>query len=240
VLWVGAGLSDRLLLPTVLKLSALERIDLPPIEVAEITRHPALAVPVLGWGMLRAKDVGTPQTRRLELADIDTARHTWSALTDDDPQTLIDFLEDANDTALVNAMATLIERYPDGIRGVSHWDASLLAALPDAGSSAFTVIGGAIGANHHHLDPVGDMYLFWRLRRMMFGAREPLVTFQGDPTSIRDCLVIPTGLGKAVREGRANHAAINGIDDWIGGVHLHAKSGSPWYRRTGELIPGSG
>ena len=237
VLWVGAGLSDRLLLPAVMALSRLEGFQLPRMEVAEITRHPTLSVPVLGWGMLRTKDVGSPAMRPVELADGETAVRAWQAVTDDDPHSVIAFLEETTDTALVNAMSTLIERYPDTVRGVSHWDAALLAALPDSGSSAFTVIGGAIGANHHHLDPVGDMYLFWRLRRMTFGVREPLITIAGDPTSMRDCLVIPTELGKAVRDGRANHAAINGIDDWIGGVHLHAKNGSPWYRRAGELIP---
>src|SRR4249919_1652507 len=40
ILWVGAGLSDRLLLPAVIRLAALESIELPPIEVAEITNHP--------------------------------------------------------------------------------------------------------------------------------------------------------------------------------------------------------
>jgi hypothetical protein len=54
---------------------------------------------------------------------------------------------------------------------------------------------------------------------------------------MRDCLVTPTELGRAVRDGRANHAAINGIDDWVGGVHLRAATGSPWYRRNGELLP---
>lgn len=239
VLWVGAGLSDRLLLPALMKLASLERIDLPRIEVAEITRHPSLSVPVLGWGMLRSADVGSPPTRVVDLAERDAARAAWAAFTATDPESLVEFLGAAEDTALVNAMSTLIERYPDSVRGLDHWDASLLAALPDAGSTAFTVIGGAIGASHHHLDPVGDMYLFWRLRRMMFAAREPLVRLDGDVSSMRDCRVMPTELGRAVRDRRASHAAINGIDDWIGGVHLHAKTGSPWYRRNGELIPGS-
>ena len=63
-LWVGAGLSDRLLLPTVLWLSDLVGFDLPPIETMEITSHKSLSVPVLGWGMLRAADVGRPAARR--------------------------------------------------------------------------------------------------------------------------------------------------------------------------------
>src|SRR4051812_24064467 len=53
-LWVGAGLSDRLLLPSLLALSDLVNLTLPPIETATVTRHPSLKVPVLGWGMLRS------------------------------------------------------------------------------------------------------------------------------------------------------------------------------------------
>lgn len=236
VLWVGAGLSDRLLLPSVLKLAAIEKLELPPIEVAEIITHPSLSVPVLGWGMLRATDIKNPRMRAVDLAEREAAIAAWGALTANDPTALLEFLENSSDSAQVNAMSTLIERYPDVVRGLSHWDASLLAATPDAGSSAFAIVGGAIGANHHHLDPVGDMYLFWRLRRMMFGAREPLLTLSGDLKSMKDCHVMPTELGKAVRDGRANNASVNGVDDWIGGVHLHATTGSPWFRRSGELL----
>src|SRR5512140_2568091 len=38
-LWMGAGLADRLLLPSVVRLADLIGVELPPIEVMEITSH---------------------------------------------------------------------------------------------------------------------------------------------------------------------------------------------------------
>jgi hypothetical protein len=239
ILWVGAGLSDRLLLSSVLALSDLVRIVLPPLEIVEITAHRSLSVPVLGWGMLRGQDVGKPTGRELTTEARMRARHAWAGLTASSPTSYLHALDTLDeDPALLGAMSTLIERYPDSVRGLSHWDASLLSCLPDSGSDAFTVIGGAIGANHHHLDPVGDSYLFWRLQRMADTAlRAPLLETEGDRSTMRHCRLRFTPFGKQVRDGSANHVDMNGIDDWIGGVHLRAASGSPWYRRNGELIP---
>ena len=239
VLWVGAGLSDRMLLPSVLALGEILKIDLPPIETVEITGHRSVSVPVLGWGMLRPDDVGHPKGAEVSVASRMRAKHAWAGLTASSPPSYLHAVETLDeDPAFLAAMATLIERYPDTVRGLSHWDAALLASLPDAGSDAFTVVGGAIGVNHHHLDPVGDMYLFWRLRRMADQwLREPLVELSGDTSIMRHCRVTPTDFGKRVREGKANHVEVNGIDDWVGGVHLRAGAGSPWYRRNGEIIP---
>lgn len=239
ILWVGAGLSDRLLLPSVLALADLLHLTLPPVETVEIISHRSLSVPVLGWGMLRPTDIGTPEGTAVSTEVHMRAKHAWAGLTSTTPTSYLHALDTLDgDPDLLAAMSTLIERYPDTVRGVSHWDAALLSCLPDAGTDAFTIIGGAIGANHQHLDPVGDLYLYWRLRRLSDPAlRQPLVELSGDVGAMRHCLITPTAFGKQVRDGKASHVAVNGIDDWIGGVHLRATTGSPWYRRTGELIP---
>lgn len=237
-LWMGAGLADRLLLPSVLALGEIMHLDLPPIETVEITTHPSLRVPVLGWGMLRPSDVGKPKGVDVTGEHRVRARRAWTALTASSPVSYIHAIDTLDEDAdLLTAMSTLVERYPDTVRGLSHWDASLLACVPDAGSDAFTIIGGAIGANHQHVDAVGDFYLFWRLRRLADGdLRQPLLVLTGDPDSMRHARVTLTAFGKQVRDGTANHVSVNGIDDWVGGVHLRSAAGSPWYRRGGELI----
>jgi len=237
-LWIGAGLSDRLLLPTVLKLADLADFDLPPIETMEITSHQSLNIPVLGWGMLRSDNVGNVVARQMESHQLILARRAWAGLTAQTPASLLSCLDAIDDDAdLAAAMFTLIGRYPDSVSGLSHWDAALLSGVSNLGSDAFTVIGGAIGSNHHWLDPVGDAYLFWRLRRMAEASlREPLLTLSGDRNKARACRVMPTPFGIEVRDGRANHTATNGVDDWIGGVHLRQAHGSPWVRRGDELI----
>lgn len=43
-----------------------------------------------------------------------------------------------------------------------------------------------------------------------------------------------TALGRQVLAGEANQAQVNGIDDWIGGVHLCAEKGVTF--REGDLL----
>jgi hypothetical protein len=33
--------------------------------------------------------------------------------------------------------------------------------------------------------------------------------------------------------------ALNGIDDWVGGVHLDSRAGNVWYHKDGTLVPSS-
>jgi hypothetical protein len=47
-----------------------------------------------------------------------------------------------------------------------------------------------------------------------------------------------TGAGELVLNGRANAIELNGIDDWVLGVHLDSKQGRVWYRKDGALTGG--
>ena len=87
------------------------------------------------------------------------------------------------------------------------------------------------------LDPAGDVDLFWRLRRL--AAKElphPLVTLRGEGSSFRDFDVELTGTGRDVLEGRANRVEVNGVDEWIGGVHLDSSASRAWWNVGGELV----
>jgi len=69
----------------------------------------------------------------------------------------------------------------------------------------------------------GDAYLFSRLKGLAAPAqRQPLVALTGNPLSMRETEVVLTQTGRAVLEGRANSVALNGIDDWVGGIHLNS------------------
>ena len=36
--------------------------------------------------------------------------------------------------------------------------------------------------------------------------------------------------------GRRNFVELNGVDDWVGGVHLDSRTGVVWFRRGEELV----
>jgi len=68
---------------------------------------------------------------------------------------------------------------------------------------------------------LGDLFFFRIVARLATG-RVPLLRL--DPpggqvtagTGLR-----PTAAGRRVLRGEADHVALNGIDRWVGGVHLH-------------------
>jgi len=48
---------------------------------------------------------------------------------------------------------------------------------------------------------------------------------------MRTCEAEITDIGHAVFEGRENFVKLNGIDDWVLGVHLDSATGRVWYRQ---------
>lgn len=53
---------------------------------------------------------------------------------------------------------------------------------------------------------------------------------------MRNCQVALTEAGESVLAGRANAEGLNGIDDWVLGVHLDSERGSVWYQKAGTLV----
>ena len=47
-----------------------------------------------------------------------------------------------------------------------------------------------------------------------------------------------TETGRKVLAGEASNVAPNGIEDWVGGVRLCARKGSPWFFDGETLVPG--
>jgi hypothetical protein len=67
-------------------------------------------------------------------------------------------------------------------------------------------------------------------------ATGPLVALSGDPYDMRDCQVTSTEAGELVLAGSANAIELNGIDDWVLGVHVDSRQGSVWYRKGSTLV----
>jgi hypothetical protein len=104
--------------------------------------------------------------------------------------------------------------------GTCASDQLLLRYTQDKGPKATRIIGFTM-TDSFDADLAGDGYLFWRLRRMAAPeAAHPLVALSGDPYKMRECDVTLTEAGHEVLAGRANAIELNGIDDWILGVHL--------------------
>jgi hypothetical protein len=113
---------------------------------------------------------------------------------------------------------------------------SLYSRATEKGPRATRIIGHTMG-NNFDSDLVGDPYLFSRLRGLASSdLAHPLVTMSGDPYDMRNCEVVLTDAGESVLAAEANAVDLNGIDDWILGVHLDSERGSVWYQKEGTLV----
>jgi hypothetical protein len=120
--------------------------------------------------------------------------------------------------------------------GLGRWDQELLRNTKESGPSAIHVIAHTLSDNFDG-DQVGDAYLFWRLRQLGDPDRaQPLLRLSGNLSAMRTCEVALTDAGQSVLDGRANAVELNGIDEWVLGVHVSSKSGTVVYQSDGAII----
>ncbi|WP_028595002.1 hypothetical protein [Paenibacillus assamensis] len=82
---------------------------------------------------------------------------------------------------------------------------------------------------------MGDLQYWHALSKLSQGTQpllhieglESFPHFQGTPPSFHNCSISLTELGRQVLESKVDWIALNGIDMWLGGVHVLGKS-VPW------------
>jgi hypothetical protein len=220
--WVGAGLADQLSVCWGLTLAHSVGAHASFFYVAQF-EHLGPNQTVLGMGELSAERIKEYWPGELQLSEDRAAdyRKAWMAYTNDDPSGLATYLESpARNPVLHRAMSSLVLRYPDTRSGLSYCDELILQYAQEKGPRAVRVVGHAIAYNES-LDSLGDAYVYYRARRL---AREslsrPLLQISGDANNMRSSEIYLTDFGREVLNGRANAIDQNGVDDWIGGVHL--------------------
>lgn len=233
--WVGLGLPEQLLLAWVVFLFDRLELDLSKLEIFQFeTLRPTQNV--LSLGELSPEDIRDykPAPHQLSPAEADELRHLWKVYTSDDPAALSSYVAGSSAMPIAHrAIRELLYRYPDVRSGLRVWDECLLRHTLDKGPRAVRVIGHTLGSMS--LDWLGDMHLFRRLVGMA-DVRSPLISLTGSRESMRDCEVRLTSFGHDVLAGNANTVQENGIDDWIGGVHLGSESNVTFRSRDSLIL----
>jgi hypothetical protein len=70
----------------------------------------------------------------------------------------------------------------------------------------------------------GDDYYFDALARLLRATNQLLCFAEPPPENIRTSLLVATDFGRKVLTGQADAISYNGIDRWIGGVHLTGRN----------------
>jgi hypothetical protein len=242
-IWLGTGLADQLQLAwlvQVLRLLGADPAKLGTVQFSGVGRKvfEVVSVAVLNPAEIAAHPPAAPLTEAA-IAELDAA---WAAVTAPDPAALVDYLASSSGALplLSRAVRTLLDRYPDHGSGLGVCDRQLLKWTAAKGPSAVGIIGHTMGYAMDGADWVGDVYLFHRLRRLgAAGLPHPLLTLNRPRAPMRETTVEITDTGRAVLRGKANAVRLNGIDDWIAGVHLESSAGHVWFNRDGALVAGT-
>jgi hypothetical protein len=239
VLWFEADLYDQLQIAQIL--GALGDLGVAPgrITLVCIGEYPGIAH-FGGLGQLEPGqfpgllEAATPLTA--EALDLGAA--AWAALRAADPGGLgpVAASRSRELRFLGEAFDRLSREYPSTRDGLSLTERRILAATPEGaegsgepqrGAPVGRASAGAVFARLGEREArpfLGDLWYFRIVARL---ATAPVPLLQLDPaggpvtaaTGLR-----PTAAGRRVLRGEADHVALNGIDRWVGGVHLHGEA----------------
>jgi len=152
------------------------------------------------------------------------AAAAWNAFRSPDPRAIAALL--ADDTLelpyLADALTRHLEQFPSTFNGLSRSEHQALQVIARGGTPT---VGDAYVASHHEMeDPIwlGDSTFLAYLEDLAEGDRPLVALGHGE----RDAMSRSVGLtndGRDVLEGRKDRVRLNGIDRWLGGVHLRGR-----------------
>jgi hypothetical protein len=235
VFWFEHDLFDQLLLIRHLdwiSTQAGDRSVFRLICVGEFPGRPDFA----GLGELRPDELATLFPARQPITDAHVALGSklWRAFGAPDPRPLVRLTLDS-DTSLLpyvaGALKRHLEEFPSDRDGLARTERQILTVVGQGHRTAVD----AFRANARLEERVfmGDLTFFGILKRLTTG-RAPLLEHEGEwpidaaPTGV----FAVTDAARRVLSGDADYVTINGIDRWMGGVHLTDGT----YRWTGSTL----
>jgi hypothetical protein len=223
VLWFEADLYDQLQIIQVL--ARLAELGVAPQRVTLICigEHAGIAR-FGGLGELTAAQLRelptTNACARLTREAFDLATRAWDAFRAPTPEGLpaIAATRSPELRFLGEAFDRLAREYPSTRDGLSLGERRVLAAVADGAGDAGSAFERAWRKEARPY--LGDTWSFAMMDRMA-RADHPLLTADG-PIG-RETRLGLTEAGARVLAGDADHVELNGLDRWIGGVHLSGR-----------------
>ncbi|MDQ3949616.1 MAG: sigma-70 family RNA polymerase sigma factor [Gemmatimonadota bacterium] len=180
--------------------------------------------------------LGTRQ--RVTVRETELARAAWRAFTSSDPTSIERVLE--RDTSalpfLASALVRFLEEYPAVDSGLPRTERQILDGLARGLTRPVDLFLDSQKLEERIF--MGDATFWLRLERLASGPR-PLVRLSGRPTgqAFPKGEIELTDDGRRVAAGEADWIALDGIDRWLGGVHLVGHEASwRWDPRARRLV----
>ncbi len=232
VIWLDHRLSDQLILIRVLDWFSRQNLGGVELGLIVVGHYPGIDH-FTGLGELTADRLASLADTRMTVTDAQfrLARAAWDAFTSADPTAMERFRE-RNTSVLpfvAGAFRRHLEQFPSVDGGLSRTQRQALSILREQGTLPGRRLFSAVQRLEEQLFMADSS--FYRIMKTLSTGRRPLVQMSGSGT------VALTETGRDVIEGRADHIALNGIDEWLGGVHLKGERAVwRWDRTSARLV----
>ncbi len=221
VLWFEHDLYDQLQILQILDFFAVQDPPTTALQLISIDRHPDVER-FLGLGQLRPEQMAAlfGERRAVSPEQLELARRAWRAFRDPDPAAIVELLERETSALpfLDAALRRHVEQFPSQRNGLGRTEQQALEGVASGRERPGELF-------RHDQDReespfLGDSVFFAYLERLASGAR-PLL-------EIAESMVALTEDGRGVLEGDEDYVRLNGLDRWLGGVHLRGRSSWRW------------
>ncbi|MZQ85719.1 DUF1835 domain-containing protein [Paenibacillus sp. 5J-6] len=218
VLWFDQDLFDQLMLCYLLsRLSALHNgaIRLLLIQYDQRVEHPIAQL------LSRVSPVTEGQ--------LNIAAKVWSAYSASEPLSLVALMEEdlSELSFLKRALEANLGRYPSMHNGLSGLEQLILEEIDRSEVSLYSLFQQVSEKTSDY--GLGDLQ-FWGMLEQLRLCDHPLLSLSGGdrlptygeamPAQFENWRVRLTDTGRLVLTGKVDHISLNGMNDWVGGVHL--------------------
>jgi Domain of unknown function (DUF1835) len=223
VLWFEADLYDQLQLIQILAM--LRSLEVPANRVTLICIGEHLGIAHFGGlGQLTSEQLARlPAIASSALTDtaFEHAARAWAAWRAPEPSGVAAIAATPWPELrfLAEAFDRLGREYPSLRDGLSLTERRILAAVAAGAATAGAAFVGAAAREQRPF--LGDT---WCYDRMTVLAEAPTPLLEAAKPVDRDTALRLTDAGRRVLDGEADHVTLNGIDRWIGGVHLTGRA----------------
>jgi hypothetical protein len=200
--------------------------------------------PFHGLGQLNQEQLQSlfPGRSAISTSQLELAVKAWAAYSAPDARPLISLLRSDMSALpfLKDALEKHLERFPSTRNGLGRVENAALALVP-AGYSQFRSLFPAF-ARRESAYGFGDAQVYLAMETMMT-ARKPLLIQHNRHHWAKDSAQMLlasfdlTEDGKAVLAGEEDFVTTNGIDTWLGGIHLSGKEAAwRWDEDAQQLL----
>jgi hypothetical protein len=238
ILWFDACMFDQTLM--IHLIDRLAKLDLGNTKLSLICAGEFPGFDLFnGFGELTPEQMATFWGTQHEItpAEIKLANDAWKAFTSDDPRDIEKVV--AGDCSMLpylsNALKRFLQQYPSVKNGLNRTQNQIIRAISD-GATKLPDIFVAVG-NMEERPFMGDTS-FWQYIHNLAVCPAPMLSVKGpeqldklskvdrdapSKKELRRWEVSITDIGKKVFANEEDFIILNGIDCWLGGVHLQDK-----------------